>query len=65
MTSQNHVTQVTRYGDLAERLYKFNGSMIVTWWDNIKENKLFGTKTSFIEMTSNESFKITTSKQMN
>lgn len=48
-----------------ERLYKFNGSMIVTWWDNIKENKLFGTKTSFIEMTSNESFKITTSKQMN
>ena len=48
-----------------ERLYKFNGSMIVTWWDNIKENKLFGTKTSFIEMTSNESFKITALNQIN
>jgi len=38
-----------------ERLYRFNGSIIVSWWDNIKQNNLFGDKTSFIEMSTNDS----------
>ena len=38
-----------------ERLYRFNGSIIASWWDTIKENKLFGDKTSFIEMSNIES----------
>lgn len=38
-----------------ERLYRFNGSIIISWWDIIKENKLFGNKTSFIEMSIKES----------
>ena len=42
-----------------ERLYRFNGSIIVSWWETIKEHKLFGMKTSFIEMSLEESKKIT------
>lgn len=38
-----------------ERLYRFNGSIIITWWNIIKENKLFGEKTSFIEMSIKDS----------
>ena len=38
-----------------ERLYRFNGSLIASWWDTIKEKKLFGQKTSFIEMSKHES----------
>lgn len=41
-----------------ERLYRFNGSLIVTWWDTVKENKLFGQKTSFIEMSKQESYNV-------
>lgn len=38
-----------------ERLYRFNGCIITTWWDNIIDYKLFGDKTSFIEMSAKES----------
>ncbi len=41
-----------------ERLYRFNGSLIVTWWETVKENKLFGQKTSFIEMSNQESYNV-------
>ncbi len=41
-----------------ERLYRFNGSIIATWWDTIKENKLFGEKTTFIEMSVEDSFQV-------
>ena len=41
-----------------ERLYRFNGSIITSWWDTLKENKLFGDKTSFIEMSSIDSYQV-------
>jgi len=41
-----------------ERLYRFNGSIITSWWEIIKENLLFGGKTSFIEMSIGDSKKI-------
>lgn len=37
-----------------ERLYRFNGSILASWWNTIKENKLFDGKTSFIEMSTIE-----------
>lgn len=42
----------------SERLYRFNGSILLTWWDNIENNQLFGDKTSFIEMSANDSLQI-------
>ncbi|MEL0008707.1 MAG: glycosyltransferase family 2 protein [Flammeovirgaceae bacterium] len=41
-----------------ERLYRFNGSIIATLWNCLKENKLFGTKTSFIEMSYKDSIQV-------
>ena len=41
-----------------ERLYRFNGSLIVCWWETIKNNQLFGQKTSFIEMSKEDSIQI-------
>lgn len=41
-----------------ERLYRFNGCIITSWWDTIKENKLFRDKTSFIEMSSVDSYQV-------
>ena len=41
-----------RFQDLAydrERLYRFNGSIIATWWEILKEHHLFGENISFIE----------------
>ena len=50
-----------RFEDLVydkERLYRFNGSIIATWWEVLKEHSLFGEKISFIEMTQEESIQI-------
>ena len=47
-----------RFKDLSfdkERLYRFNGSIIASLWNNISKNNLFGQKTSFIEMNHNDS----------
>lgn len=41
-----------------ERLYRFNGCIITSWWETIKENKLFGDKTSFVEMSSIDSYQV-------
>lgn len=41
-----------------ERLYRFNGCVITSWWDTIKENKLFGDKISFVEMSSIDSYQV-------
>ena len=41
-----------------EKLYRFNGSIIATWWDVLKENSLFGTKTSYVEMSAKDSYQI-------
>ena len=50
-----------RFRDLSydkERLYRFNGSIIASLWNNISNNSLFGTKTSFIEMSFKDSVQV-------
>lgn len=50
-----------RFQDLTydrERLYRFNGSIIATWWEVLKEHHLFGEKISFIEMSTEDSYQI-------
>lgn len=50
-----------RFQDLVydrERLYRFNGSIIATWWEVLEEHHLFGEKIAFIEMSSDDSFQI-------
>ena len=50
-----------RFKDLSfdkERLYRFNGSIIASLWENISRNDLFGIKTSFIEMNNKDSIQI-------
>ena len=41
-----------------ERIYRFNGSLIATWWETVHDNSFLGKKTSFIEMTRKDSFQI-------
>lgn len=38
-----------------ERLYRFNGSLIATWFEVLKIDSLFGNKISYIEMSSEDS----------
>ena len=50
-----------RFRDLSfdkERLYRFNGSIIASTWNNISQNKLFESKTSFIEMSHHDSIQV-------
>ena len=50
-----------RFRDLSydkERLYRFNGSIIASLWDNLSKNNLFGVKTSFIEMSFKDSMQV-------
>ena len=50
-----------RFQDLIfdrERLYRFNGSIVATWWEVLQENNLFGGKIAFTEMTEEESFQV-------
>lgn len=57
-----------RFQDLTfdkERLYKFNGSIIATWWEVLKTDSLFGEKIAYIEMSSEESIQVKTSSMLN
>jgi len=50
-----------RFKDLVyenERLYKFNGCLIATWWEVLQAHGLFGERISFIEMSNDESFQV-------
>lgn len=50
-----------RFQDLTydrERLYRFNGSIIATWWEALKEHHLFGENIAFIEMSPDDSYQI-------
>ena len=50
-----------RFRDLTydkERLYRFNGSIIASLWENLSKNSLFGLKTSFIEMSYKDSIQV-------
>jgi CMP-N-acetylneuraminic acid synthetase len=57
-----------RFQDLVydrERLYSFNGSIIATWWDVLKEHHLFGEKVSSIEMSAEDSHQLKFLSQFN
>jgi CMP-N-acetylneuraminic acid synthetase len=41
-----------------EKLYRFNGSIIATWMETLKEDTLFGSKVGYIEMGQKESIQI-------
>ena len=50
-----------RFQDLIfneERLYRFNGCLIATWWEVLKSHSLFGEKISFVEMSRKDSIQI-------
>ena len=52
-----------RFRDLTydrERLFRFNGSIISTWWEILEEGRLFGEKTAFIEMSKEDSLQVNT-----
>ena len=56
-----------RFKDLIfdkERLYRFNGSIIATWWEVLKTDTLFGKKISHIEMSNLDSLQIKTSAML-
>ncbi len=57
-----------RFDDLTydrERLYRFNGSIIASWWDVLQEHHLFGEKISFVEMSAEDSLQITHPSMLN
>lgn len=57
-----------RFQDLTfdkERLYRFNGSLIATWWESLKLHSLFGEKTSYIEMSREDSLQIKSKQSLN
>jgi len=41
-----------------ERLYSFNGSIIATWWEVLREHHLFGEKIAYIEMSTEDSLQV-------
>ncbi len=41
-----------------EKLYRFNGAVIATWWDVICQGSLFGIRTSYIEMSRDDSIQV-------
>ena len=50
-----------RFQDLVydrERLYRFNGSIIASWWEVLQEHHLFGEDIAFIEMSADDSIQI-------
>ena len=50
-----------RFRDLSyenECLYRFNGSIIASWWEVLSEHDLFGDKISFVEMSLEDSHQI-------
>lgn len=50
-----------RFQDLTydrERLYRFNGSIIATWWEVLQEHDLFGDKIVSIEMSTEDSYQV-------
>ena len=56
-----------RFKDLSfdkERLYRFNGSIIATWWEVLKADTLFGEKIAHIEMSNLDSLQIKTSAML-
>lgn len=56
-----------RFQDLIydrERLYRFNGCLIATWWEILDAHGLFGDKIAHIEMSAEDSMQIKTSSML-
>ena len=56
-----------RFQDLTfdkERLYRFNGSIIATWWEVLKADTLFGEKIAHVEMSNLDSLQIKTAAML-
>lgn len=56
-----------RFQDLIfdkERLFRFNGSIIATWWEVLKADSLFGKKIAHIEMSTLDSLQIKNSAML-
>ena len=56
-----------RFKDLAfdrERLYRFNGSIIASWWEVLKTHSVFGEKIGYIEMSFEESLQAKTASML-
>jgi CMP-N-acetylneuraminic acid synthetase len=52
-----------RFHDLTyerERLYAFNGAVLASWWEVLKQGSLLGQKIGYIEMSPNDSLQIKT-----
>lgn len=41
-----------------ERLYRFNGAFLATWWEVLNEGSIFGSKIGYFEMTAEESIQV-------
>ncbi len=57
-----------RFQDLTfdkERLYRFNGSIIATWWEILRQQSLFGKKIGYIEMSAEDSIQVKTTSMLN
>lgn len=48
-----------------EKLFQFNGSIIATWWEVLKENQLLGESISFVEMSFEDSYQIKNMEMLN
>jgi len=47
-----------------ERIYRFNGSIIATWWEVLKLKSIFGEKIGYIEMSLEKSFQVKSKKML-
>ncbi|MBK1649872.1 glycosyltransferase family 2 protein [Rhabdochromatium marinum] len=56
-----------RFNDLAydrERLYRFNGAILATWWEVLQTGTLLGEKIGYIEMSPDDSLQIKTAAML-
>ena len=48
-----------------ERLYRFNGSLIATWFEILETENLFGNKISYLEMSAEDSKQLKSNSDFN
>ncbi len=56
-----HLLNPGRFHDLAydrERLYRFNGAILASWWDQLQAGSLLGQRVAYIEMSADDSFQV-------
>ena len=47
-----------------ERLYRFNGAVIATWWETLQNHSFLGTSYGILEMSSEDSFQVKSDKDL-